>query len=143
MSLGLGLALLLVISLVDGSLRHQLDSESIPDAPSFVFMDLFEDEAADLKTFAAADTRIASFQSLPLVRGAISAINGTPVADYPRPDPEFSFLLEGEIPLSIAAELPAQSTITQGEFWPADYAGPPQLAAASPPTDLVPSEPPP
>jgi len=128
MSLGLGLALLLVISLVDGSLRNQLDRESIPDAPSFVFMDLFDDEAADLESFATADPRIAGFEALPLVRGAITAINGAPVADYKRPDPEFSFLLEGEIPLSIAAELPAQSTITQGEFWPADYAGTPQLS---------------
>jgi len=128
MSLGLGLALLLIISLVDGSLRHQLDRESIPDAPSFVFMDLFDDEAAELKTFATGDARIESFVSLPLVRGAVSAINGVPVAQYPRPDPEFSFLLEGEIPLSIAAELPPQSTITQGEFWPPDYAGPPQIS---------------
>lgn len=128
MSLGLGLALLLVISLVDGSLRHQLDRESIPDAPSFVFMDLFHDEAAELSTFAKSNPQIASFQSVPLVRGAISAINGTPVAEYPRPDAEFSFLLEGEIPLSITAGLPPQSTITQGEFWAPDYAGPPQIS---------------
>ena len=120
MSLGLGLALLLVIALVDGSLRHQLDRESIPDAPSFVFMDLFEDETATLEAFADADARIESFRALPLVRGAITAVNDTPVADYRRPDPEFSFLLEGEIPLSIAAELPDQSTVTQGEWWPPD-----------------------
>ena len=128
MSLGLGLALLLVISLVDGSLRRQLDRESIPDAPSFVFMDLFEDEAADLETFAKGDDRVADFQAVPLVRGAIGAINGTPVAELPPREPEYAFLLEGEIPLSIAAELPAQSTITQGEWWPADYAGPPLLS---------------
>lgn len=128
MSLGLGLALLLVIALVDGSLRHQLARESIPDAPSFVFMDLFEDEAADLKAFSDADPRIANFTSVPLVRGAIQSINGIPVAEYPRPDPEFSFLLEGEIPMSMATELPPQSTVTQGEWWPADYAGPPLLS---------------
>jgi len=128
MSLGLGLALLLIIALVDGSLRHQLDRESIPDAPSFVFMDLFDDETAELKTFAEANSQVESFNSVPLVRGAIASINDVPVAEIPRPNPEFSFLLEGEIPLSIAAELPAQSTITQGEFWPADYAGPPLLS---------------
>lgn len=128
MSLGLGLAMLLIIALVDGSLRHQLDRESIPDAPSFVFMDLFDDEAAELQTFATTNPQVESFTSVPLVRGAISAINGRPVAEYPRPDPEFSFLLEGEIPLSLAAELPAQSTITQGEWWAPDYAGPPLLS---------------
>lgn len=128
MSLGLGLALLLVISLVDGSLRRQLDRESIPDAPSFVFMDLFEDEAADLATYSSGDPRIESFQSVPLVRGAITSINGTPVADLPPPEPEFAFLLESEIPLSISAELPEQSTVTQGEWWPADYSGPPLIS---------------
>ncbi len=128
MSLGLGLALLLIISLVDGSLRHQLDRESIPDAPSFVFMDLFDDEAADLESFADTNPQIESFRSVPLVRGAITQINGKPVAEHPRPDPEFSFLLEGEIPLSIAADLPEQSTITQGDWWPAGYSGPPQLS---------------
>lgn len=128
MSLGLGLALLLVISLVDGSLRRQLDRESIPDAPSFVFMDLFEDEATDLETFAEGDDRVADFQAVPLVRGAIGAINGTPVAELPPREPEYAFLLESEIPLSIAAELPAQSTVTQGEWWPVDYAGPPLLS---------------
>lgn len=128
MSLGLGLALLLVISLVDGSLRRQLDRESIPDAPSFVFMDLFEDEAADLESFAETDDRVADFQAVPLVRGAIGRVNGTPVAELPPPEPEYAFLLEGEIPLSIAADLPAQSTVTQGEWWPADYAGPPLIS---------------
>jgi putative ABC transport system permease protein len=128
MSLGLGLAMLLIIALVDGSLRHQLDRESIPDAPSFVFMDLFDDEAAELAAFASGNPQVQSFTSVPLVRGAITAINGTPVAERPRPDPEFSFLLEGEIPLSIAADLPAQSTVTEGEWWPAGYAGPPLLS---------------
>lgn len=128
MSLGLGLALLLVISLVDGSLRRQLDSESIPDAPSFVFMDLFEDESADLATFSTTDPRIESFEALPLVRGGVTAVNGTPVADLPAPQPEYAFLYENEIPLSIAAELPVRSTVTRGEWWPADYAGPAQLS---------------
>lgn len=37
-------------------------------------------------------------------------------------------MLEGEIPLSIAADLPEQSTITQGQWWPSDYAGTPQIS---------------
>ena len=61
LSLGLGLALLLLIALIDNNLRHQLDSESIPDAPSFVFMDLFDDEVADITDYAATDPRIENF----------------------------------------------------------------------------------
>jgi putative ABC transport system permease protein len=128
MSLGLGLALLLVIALVDGSLRHQLDRESIPDAPSFIFMDLFDDEAADLTAFSDADPRIESFVATPLIRGAFTAVNGRPVAELPRVDQDYAFIYEAEIPMSYSAELPAQSTITQGAWWPADYAGPPLIS---------------
>lgn len=128
MSLGLGLSLLLVIALVDGSLRHQLDRESIPDAPTFVFMDLFEDEAAELETFSAADPRIEDFTATPMLRGAFTSVNNTAVTDLPRVDSDFGWIYENEIPLSFAAELPERSTIVDGEWWPADYSGPPLIS---------------
>lgn len=130
LSLGLGLALLLLIALVDGSLRHQLDRESIPNAPSFVFMDLFEDEAQSIQDFAdASDGKVADFTALPLVTGAIEAINGTPVAELHRtPPPEFGFVLEGEIPLTTSELLPPESTITEGAWWPPNMISTPEVS---------------
>ncbi|MBK8084382.1 MAG: FtsX-like permease family protein [Devosia sp.] len=129
LSLGLGLSLLLLITLIDGNLRHQLSTESIPNAPSFVFMDLFEDEVAALSGFAGADAAIADFTALPMIRGRIETINGTPVAALGRtPPPEFAFLFEEEIPLSAAAVLPERSSIVSGAWWPADHAGEPLVS---------------
>ncbi len=129
LSLGLGLALLLLIALIDNNLRHQLDRESIPNAPSFVFMDLFEDEVADLQNFAGSDPDITSFESLPMVTGSILAVNGTPVAELGRkPPPEFAFVFEGDIPLTASAALPDRSSVTSGAWWPPGYAGPPQVS---------------
>lgn len=129
LSLGLGLALLLLIALIDGNLRHQLARESIPNAPSFVFMDLFEDEAESIRSFAVADKQVETFASLPMVTGAIEAVNDTPVAELGRtPPPEFAFVFEGEIPLTTSEDLPEQSTITEGSWWPRNFIGPPEVS---------------
>ncbi|MDC9822165.1 FtsX-like permease family protein [Devosia sp. ZB163] len=129
LSLGLGLALLLLIALIDANLRHQLNRESIPNAPSFVFMDLFDDEVEALKDFTVNDKQVENFASLPMVTGAIESINGVPVAELGRKPPsEFAFVLEGEIPLTASEGLPDQSEITEGSWWPPNFIGPPEVS---------------
>lgn len=130
LSLGMGLALLLLIALIDGNLRNQLNRESIPNAPSFVFMDLFEDEAQALTDFsAAAPADVADFTAMPMMRGKIESVNGVNVDDLGRTlPPEFSFVLTEEIPLTSAATLPEDSTLTQGEWWPDNYDGIPEVS---------------
>jgi putative ABC transport system permease protein len=129
LSLGLGLALLLLIALIDGNLRHQLSRESIPNAPSFVFMDLFEDEAQSLAGFSRADAEVADFRSVPMMRGKIESVNGVPVAELGRTlPPEFSWVFDEEIPLTSSPTLPEDSTLTQGEWWPENYDGVPEVS---------------
>ncbi len=129
LSLGLGLALLLLIALIDGNLRHQLDRESIPNAPSFVFMDLFEDEVAAIRDFTVNDKGVELFSDLPMITGAIEAINDVPVKELERtPPPEFAFVLDGEIPLTAADALPDNSTVTEGSWWPPGMTGEPQVS---------------
>lgn len=130
LSLGLGLALLLLIALIDGNLRHQLSRESIPNAPSFVFMDLFADEAESLAEFSRADpAAVSDFQSVPMMRGKIESVNGVPVDQLQvTPPPEFSFVYTEEIPLTSSPTLPVDSTLTQGEWWPESYDGIPEVS---------------
>jgi putative ABC transport system permease protein len=129
LSLGLGLALLLLIALIDGNLRHQLDRESIPNAPSFIFMDLFDDEVAALKDFTINDKGVELFSDLPMVTGAIEAINDVPVKELNRtPPPEFAFVLDGEIPLTASEALPDNSSITEGSWWPPNMTGDSQVS---------------
>ena len=126
LSLGLGLALLLLIALIDNNLRNQLDRESIPEAPSFVFMDLFDDELMELEAFAAANAQVESFSSNAMLRGAIESINDVPTGDLPEVDPEYAFLFEGEFPLTASGALPERSTVVEGEWWGENYDGPPR-----------------
>ena len=129
LSLGLGLALLLVIALIDNNLRRQFEQESIPDAPSFVFMDLFDDEVADITAYAAGDPRVEAFDAAPILRGAIISVNGVPQEELPPVPEEFRDVLEGnELPMTASATVPEHSTVSDGEWWPADYDGPPLVS---------------
>jgi putative ABC transport system permease protein len=130
LSLGLGLALLLLIALIDNNLRNQLDREQVPpDAPSFVFMDLFDDEVAMLEEFATSEPRVEAFEPMAMLRGAMISINGTPVTDIPPPSEEMAMAFEGgEFPLTASGPLPERSTVIAGEWWPADYAGEPLVS---------------
>lgn len=129
LSLGLGLALLLLIALIDNNLRHQLDQESIPDAPSFVFMDLFDDEVETLTAYSAGNAQIEAFEANAMLRGMVESIDGVPASELAeRVDADFAFLFTTEAPLTADAELPARSSVVDGEWWPADYDGPPLIS---------------
>ncbi len=130
MSLGLGLSMLLIVSLLDYNVRTQLTGQITRDAPTFVGTDLFDDEVSDLQTFLGGDKRIEKFSSAPMLRGTVTAVNGVPVEELRKKvQGEAQFLLQGmEIPMTFAADMPANSTLTDGEWWPADYAGEPLIS---------------
>lgn len=130
LSLGLGVALLLLIALVENNLRHQLDPEVRVDAPDFLYMDLFEDEVADLMALAASDDRIADFTPVPLVRASSFTINGKAPPELKEPPKDLTLYFGDEQPLTYAGDLPSGSRVTSGEWWPADYAGLPLVSVA-------------
>ncbi|SFZ86783.1 putative ABC transport system permease protein [Devosia enhydra] len=128
LSLGLGLALLLMIALVDSSIRNRLAGEITADAPSFVLMDLFPDEADAVAQFAATEPSIESFQSSPMLRGAVTAVDGRPVAELrPLPD-EVSWIFEGETPMTWARAQPQGTELVAGDWWPEDWSGEPLVS---------------
>lgn len=127
-SLGLGLALLLIIALLDVNLHNQLTGQIVKDAPTFVVTDLFSDEIADLEDLKASDPAMTEFRSSPMLRGAITAIAGRNPQSYQQLGEEASFMLARDIPMTFVADLPANSTVTDGEWWPSDYQGPPLVS---------------
>jgi putative ABC transport system permease protein len=132
LSLGLGLALLLLIALVDGNLRHQLDREALPNAPSFAFMDLFDDEVTSLQDWSKQKPNVEDFKALPMLRGTLSTVDGTKLADLgASANSDVAALMDQEVPLTFSATLPDYSTISEGTYWPADYKGPPEVSVAS------------
>ncbi len=131
MSLGLGLAMLLVIVILSANLRNQLLGQVTKDAPTFVATDMFDDEITDLGKFLDASGMVTNFQHSPMIRAAVSKVNGVDskeIRDKKGISEEAQYLLTGEILMTWRPDLPKDSTITTGAWWPADYSGDPEVS---------------
>ncbi|MET3522727.1 ABC transporter permease [Mesorhizobium abyssinicae] len=127
LSLGLGLTLLVTLALIDGNLRRQI-SGSLPErAPNFFFVDI---QSGDVDAFSALIGKEApggTLAKVPMLRGRVMALNGVDVGKVTVP-PEGAWVLRGDRGLTYDAKMPANATLTQGAWWPQDYAGEPLVS---------------
>jgi putative ABC transport system permease protein len=124
LSLGLGLSVLAAVGQVDWNLRS-LVAQDLPErAPAFFFVDIQNDQIEPFRATAVAQPGVTEVETAPMLRGIITRINGRPAAEVAGPH----WALNGDRGVTYAATPPPGTTITEGEFWPADYAGPPLMS---------------
>lgn len=127
MSLGLGLAVLVTITQIDGNLRRQFLA-ALPDrAPSFYFIDIPTADADRFGAFLKATAPEATVEDVPMLRGRIVAARGVK-ADELKPSQDSEWVLQSDRGLTYTAEIPKGSKIVEGEWWSADYSGPPLVS---------------
>lgn len=127
LSLGLGLTLLVTLALIDGNLRRQLTA-ALPDrAPSFFFLDVPSSDLESFTTTLAREAPTARVASVPMLRGRIVALKGIPAEQYAAPS-RAAWVLTGDRGITYADALPSNSTLVEGAWWTADYAGPPLVS---------------
>ncbi len=127
LSLGLGLTLLAALALVDGNMRRDMDGATAEGAPNFLFLDVPSADATAFAAFLRETAPGSTLESLPMLRGRVTALRGVPTARI-APPPDLAWVLRGDRGLTFAAEKAAGVTLTAGEWWPADYAGPPLVS---------------
>lgn len=125
---GLGIAMLVIVVLLESNLYEQLTGAFRGNAPTFVATDLFDDEVEALETLTQDDPQITAFRWSPMLRGAVTAINGEPSEGMSGSTAQAEQLLSGEIPVTWLRGLPEGSEITDGEWWPEDYFGEPLVS---------------
>lgn len=123
-AVGLAMVILVVVQVLAINLRNEFLGASVFDAPTLVAADLFPDEMDTLQSYVGPDHGIALVTATPMLRGAVTAINGQPVDNRPSDGPEAAFLLSGDIPMTYRSVLPPASRLVDGQWWPADYTGP-------------------
>lgn len=129
LSLGLGLTLMVAIALIDGNLRRQV-SENIPaQAPDFFFVDIQNNDIGDFKDLLSNIVPDGKLTSGPMLRGRIIELNGQNVRDMKIP-PEAAWVLRGDRGLTFAEQLPENSTLGEGKWWPENYDGEPLVSFA-------------
>jgi putative ABC transport system permease protein len=130
LSLGLGLTLLVTLALIDGNLRRQIGANLPARAPNFFFVDIQGSEVDDFSRLIAKEDPAGVLDKVPMLRGRIMALNGTP-ADKLDVAPEGAWVLKGDRGLTYAADKPANATLSEGAWWPANYSGEPLVSFAA------------
>ncbi|HEY8595129.1 MAG TPA: FtsX-like permease family protein [Devosiaceae bacterium] len=131
-SIGLGLAMLLVIALLDSNLHNQLVGAVARDAPTFVATDLFDDEVQTLEQLQKDNPDFTGFEADPMLRGAVVGVNGKDPSTFKDLSEEATFLLSSEIPVTWRRDPPRDGEIVSGSWWPSDYSGPPLISLRAP-----------
>lgn len=127
LSLGLGLTLLVTISLIDGNITRQVSTQLPDRAPSFFFLDLQKGQLDGFNTILDETDGIANVNRVPMIRGPIVAVNDVRAGDV-EATPDTRWALRGDRGFTYSAALPDGSEILEGEWWPEDYAGPPLVS---------------
>lgn len=127
LALGLGLTVLVTISLIQANLSRQVD-ERIPEvAPAYFFIDIQPHQIDRFVEILRGIEGVGDIQTTPMVRGRITHIKGVP-ADEASVRPDASWVLRGDRGLTYSATPPENSEVVEGTWWPADYAGPPLVS---------------
>jgi putative ABC transport system permease protein len=127
MSLGLGLAVLVTITQIDGNLRRQFLA-ALPDrAPSFYFIDIPTPEADRFGEFLKQTAPQSTVEDVPMLRGRIVAARGVKAEDL-KASTDAEWVLQSDRGLTYTGEIPKGSKVVEGKWWGTDYDGPPLIS---------------
>jgi putative ABC transport system permease protein len=130
-AIGLGVALLAAVVLIQSSLLRQVAEVAPRTAPALVFTEIPGARAAEFdravaQAFGQAPTRD-TYLRMPMLTGRIIRLNGQPVVRRAVREGE-RWAYDNDISLSAIGPEPPNAGVEAGRWWPADYAGPPLLA---------------
>jgi putative ABC transport system permease protein len=130
LSLGLGLALLVTVTEIDGNLHREF-AQALPEkAPSFFFLDIRSADAERFDGFVHDQAPRSTLERVPMLRGRIVAANGIKAEDL-KPAAGSRWVLQGDRGITYASAAPAGSRVVAGQWWDAGYSGPPLVSLES------------
>jgi putative ABC transport system permease protein len=124
---GLGLTVLLLLSFVRTDLLDSWQRSLDEDAPNHFLINIQPQERASIAEIFQTDG-VAAPRFVPLVRARMTEIEDVSVKDRSYPVEDGEWMANREQNLTWAAELSSSNELVAGEWWPADYAGPPLVS---------------
>lgn len=126
-ALGLGLALMTLVAVIQTNLLGQLKDTAPANAPSVIFRQIphAEIDAFDalMKEQGVAIDDPKAYRRAPVLLGRVITIKGSKLDEATVPRDE-RWVTRGETPMTFMHEKPPEALLRAGEWWPADYAGP-------------------
>lgn len=126
-ALGLGLSLLVLVVSVQTNLIRQITSTAPANAPSMVFSQIPFDKVAAFDAVMQANGVNTddpdAFRQAPFVLARVTELKGKPLVEDDVAESE-RWVVRGETSLTYLAGKPPETVLVEGDWWPADYAGP-------------------
>ncbi|QDP19681.1 ABC transporter permease [Sphingomonas xanthus] len=126
-SLGLGLTLLVTLAATAQGVLAEIDTNIPRRAPALFLVDIPPSKGERFRTLVEARAPGSEVRLVPSLRGPVTKVNGTRVADL-QTIPEGAWILRGDRGLTFAERLPPANRVVAGQWWPADYRGPPLIS---------------
>ncbi len=130
-AIGLGVALLATVVLIQSSLLREVTEVAPESAPAVVYTDIPGDQTAAFDAVLAQAYRQPltpdRYIREPFVTGRITAVRGQPVQRR-RIAERGRWAFDNDIQMSAIGAEPPNAGIVAGQWWPADYAGDPLVA---------------
>lgn len=126
-ALGLALTLFVTLAGIQTSLTSEIRTTVPERAPDLFILDIPVAEEARFRQIVDEEANGTELNLVPTLRGTIVEFGGQRVADLDEL-PEGAWFLRGERGVTYSAVLPEGSELTAGEWWPADYDGPPLIS---------------
>ncbi len=124
---GLGITVLLLLTLVRTDLLEGWRASLDENAPNHFLINIQPHEVEPVASLFEANG-IERPVFTPMVRARMTTINDESVKDREYPNEDGKWLANREANLSFAAELSPTNELIEGEWWPADYSGPPLVS---------------
>ncbi|WBL33704.1 FtsX-like permease family protein [Sinirhodobacter sp. HNIBRBA609] len=125
LSLGLGLSVLAAVGQVDAGLRGAIQRDLPSEAPAYFVIDIQPDQLQPFLSTLDAMPEVGRVETVPMLRGVVTRINGQNAREVAGEH----WVLRGDRGVTYA-ETPRE-TLTEGEWWPADYAGEPLVSVSA------------
>ncbi|MGI3776309.1 MAG: ABC transporter permease [Janthinobacterium lividum] len=126
-ALGLGLSTLCSVAMIEANIRRAVLDQIPADAPTFFFIDIQPDQLARFDDMVHAAPGTKDVDQVPSLRARMVAVNGVPVEQV-HATPDTQWALRGDRGLTFSAAEPEDTRLVAGQWWPADYAGPPLVS---------------
>lgn len=129
-AVGLGVALLAAVVLIQSSLLSQIRETAPRTSPSLVFTEIPAEEAArfDAEVRAAlGEPGPDRYLRMPMASGRITRVRGAPV-ERDKLERGARWAFDNDINVGVGDGEPPEAKIVQGQWWPKGYAGPPLAA---------------
>ncbi len=127
LALGIGLTVFVALAEIEGNFQRQLDSRIPEAAPAYFFIDIQPDQVATFEAAVSSVPGAGGINRMPSLRGRIARANGTPIEQV-TVGPSARWAVESDRGVTYAAAMPENSDIVAGNWWPADYKGPPLVS---------------